>query len=188
MSDLMKVLGEELYNNVLEKVGDKKIGFLDGYVPLSRFNEVNEKLKTSKEQITSFEKQVEETKKLLEKSEEYKGKYEELEANYNNSKTEYEANIQNITKKSAIEKKLLEEGAKHTKLIMSDINMDNIKIDGENLIGLDDEIKKAKETYNDLFIQKQNVNNDSGKGTVQEGKNVDGENYWADVEKKLFGE
>jgi hypothetical protein len=194
MSDLLKVLGEELYNQVLEKIGNQKIGFLDGYIPKTRFDEVNEKLKTSKEQIEKFSGQIEETKELLSKSEEYKTKFEELESKYNTSKLEYETNISNITKKSAIEKRLLEEGAKHTKLIMSDINMNNIKIDGENLIGLDDEIKRAKENYNDLFVQKQNVNNNNNNNAAGNNKNndknghVDGENYWQDVEKKIFGE
>lgn len=154
MSDALKgLLGDDLYNQVLEKSGLKPNEFdlLKNYVPRSRLNEATEIKKQLEGKVTDFESQLKETKKMLSDNEDFKNKYSSLEEKYNNDISIKDIEIVNITKRSKLENKLIAEGAKHVELLLPKINLNNIKIDGDSLIGADDSIKLLKENYKDLF-------------------------------------
>ena len=151
---LKEILGEELFEQVQEKLGTKKIDILDNYVPRSRLNEVVEKNKLNEEKLVAYQKQIEETKTMLDGTEELKGKYAKLQEQYNLDLKNKDTQISNILKKSTLKEKLVNEGAKHPELLMKEIDFDKITIEGDKLIGADDIIKGIKETYNDLFITK----------------------------------
>lgn len=154
MSEALKgLLGDELYNQVIEKSGLKPNEFdiLKNYVPRSRLNEVTDIKKQLEGKVTDFESQLKETKKLLSDNEDYKNKYSSLENKYNNDIGLKDQEIINITKRAKLENRLVSEGAKHVNLLLKEVNLDNIKIDGDNLIGFDDTLKLLKENYQDMF-------------------------------------
>jgi hypothetical protein len=170
---IKKILGDELYAKVTEKMGDKKFDLLDGYVTKSRFNEVNDKSKFLDEKITSYESQINSTKNLLKDNEELKAQYSKIQNDHKETMKAKDKEISNIQKKTMFEKQLEKEGAKHTKLLMKDVNWDNINIENDNLVGAGDVIKGIKENYSDLFITKTtegNVPKDTGTNTTQGGK------------------
>lgn len=58
--DLKELLGEELYKQVIEKTGDKKIALVsDGnWIPKEKFNELNENTKDLKKQLKDRDAQL----------------------------------------------------------------------------------------------------------------------------------
>ena len=56
--DLKEMLGEELYNQVMEKVGDTPITLGEGKIPLDRFNTVNDKKKELEEKVAELEESI----------------------------------------------------------------------------------------------------------------------------------
>lgn len=161
MSDRVKAkIGEELYNQILA-AGLKPSDFdlLDGFIPRTRFNEVSDKFKTSNEKILTYEQQLAETKKLLDESTEYKSKYSELETKYSTDLANKDKELSNISKRFLVEQHLTKQGAKHTKLLMKEIDLDGLTIEGENVLGLDKTIKDLKTNYQDLFTTKSVVGN-----------------------------
>ena len=63
--NLKEVLGEELYNQVKEKVGDKELFVNDGtYIPKKKFDDLNDDKKKIKEQLDDANKKIEELSKV----------------------------------------------------------------------------------------------------------------------------
>lgn len=164
MSEKIKAkIGEEKYNLFLKDSGLKPEDFdlvNDGsYVPRTRLNEINGKLKATEEKVSSYEKQLNDTKKMLEGSEEFKNKYEELNTKYENDIALKDKEILNTSKQFLVESKLREVGAKHTSLLIKEIDLEKLTIDNNNLLGMDEVIKNLKTNYEDLFITKNASNN-----------------------------
>jgi rhamnose utilization protein RhaD (predicted bifunctional aldolase and dehydrogenase) len=155
MSEKMKqMLGEDLYKQVAEKMGEIKFDILDGYIPKARFNEVNEKNKLFEEKISSYEKQMNSTKNLLKDNEELKAQYSKIQDEHKELMKQKDKEIGNILKKSMFKEILNKEGAKHPDLLMRDIDWDVLSIDNNNLIGANEKISEIKTNYADLFVTK----------------------------------
>jgi len=186
MSELEKMLGEELYSQVMAKVGDKKIDLLDNYIPKSRFNEVNDKVKALIEKVTSYESQVEETTKLLKGNEEYKEKYSTLMESFKKELETKDKEIANIFKKNAVKEALTSEGGKHVELLMKDIDFEKLTIDGENkVVGLTEIVTNIKTSYSDLFIKTEvasSTNTNTKTNTKNDGTDT---NNWESVANSL---
>lgn len=180
MSERIKEkIGEELYNKVLE-AGLKADEFdliNDGnYIPRSRLNQVSDKLKATEGKVVSYEKQLEDTKKLLESSEDFKDKYNSLETKYNDDIQLKDKEILNISKRYAVESSLLKEGAKHTDLLLKDIDFENLTFDkNNNVLGIDDEMKRLKEKRSDFF-PKTKSNSTNTKLSDDDKGNIDDDN------------
>jgi hypothetical protein len=150
MEWLKVLLGEELYNQVLPKLGDKKIILNDGsYIPVEKFNNKNEEVKLLKGKITDYESKNTDVEKLLNDNADLKTKYESLTTKYNTDISLKDKEILGITKKSILSKKLKEEGAVYEDLILKTLDLESIEIDGENLKNFD--IKNIKEKYPQMF-------------------------------------
>lgn len=150
MADLKEILGEELFNQVNEKLGDNKIAVVsDGtWIPKSKFDEINEQKNTYKGQIDTlngqikdFEKSAKGNDELLAQIEKFKGDNEAL-----NGK------IKDITLDSAIKLGLVNNKAKYADLLAGKIDKSKLQIDDKgNVTGLDEQIKTLHEGYKDLF-------------------------------------
>lgn len=175
MSEKIKnKIGEELYNQILAK-GLKPEDFdlvNDGsWIPKPRFNEVNNKLKATEDKITTYESQIKDYDKLVSTNKELKGNYDSLKEQHTNDLAAKDKEILNVSKRFMIEKKLGEAGAKHTSLLMKDIDLETITVENDNLLGFDSVIEGLKTNYGDMFVTKQTTNN-----TSQSNNNLGGTN------------
>lgn len=105
-------------------------------------------LNSTKEQLSEANKAIDSYKGMniedIKKSaEDYKTKYEESE------KINKEA-IEKLKLDHAIENRLIKEGAKNTKAVKAILDLSNIKLENDNLVGFDDLIKASKE--NDPYL------------------------------------
>lgn len=179
MSEKIKnKIGEELYNKVLEK-GLKPEDFdlvNDGsWIPKPRFNEVNNKLKATEDKVTTYESQIKDYDKLVSQNKELKGNYDTLKEQHTNDLAAKDKEISNVSKRFMVEQKLRESGAKHTSLLMKDIDLEKITVENENLLGMDPILEGLKTNYGDMFVTKQTNNNTSQSNNNMGGN--DNQNY-----------
>ena len=156
--DLKELLGEELYKKVIEKAGDNKIAIVsDGnWFPKEKFDAKNQEVKDLQQQIKDRDTQLEELKKVdagaLEKT------ISELQEANKTQKSEHEEKIAKQQKEFAIELALRDAGALNSKAVKALLDTESIKLDGETLLGLDDQVKALQESDAYLFKQQQNPN------------------------------
>ena len=152
MDKLKELLGEELFSQVKEKIGDVKIMIDDGnFIPKARFDQVNEEKKELKEMLKERDKQLEDIKKKAKDSEDLTAQIKELQDLNQKTVTEYEAKLAKQSFNFALEQALAKDGANPVKAVKALLDLDKIKQDGETLIGYDEQIKTLKETYGHLF-------------------------------------
>lgn len=141
-------LDEETAKKVLEAY---KEAIKDNYVPIARFNEVNEEKKELKVQLEERDTQLKELKEKAAGNEELIAKITELENLNNQTKEEYEIKIAALRKETAIELALKDEKAKNVKAVKALLDLEKVSLDGDNLIGLDEQLKGLKESDPYLF-------------------------------------
>ena len=152
MDKLKELLGEELFNQVKEKIGDVKIMIDDGnFIPKARFDQVNEEKKELKEMLKERDKQLEDIKKKAKDSEDLTAQIKELQDLNQKTVAEYEEKLAKQSFNFALEQALAKDGANPVKAVKALLDLDKIKQDGETLIGYDEQIKTLKETYGHLF-------------------------------------
>lgn len=172
--DLKELLGEELLNQVLAKLGDKhKIAVVsDGnWIPKDKFNEVNEAKKQAEEALKERDKQLADLKKAAEGNEELRKQIEELQQQNKTAAEQYEAKLRDMAVTTAI--KLAVAGNAHDPdLVASLMDKSKIEIDenGNVKAGLDDQIKALRESKAFLFIQK----NDGSGAKFKGAKPIEG--------------
>ncbi|CUH95886.1 hypothetical protein P22_1972 [Propionispora sp. 2/2-37] len=123
---------------------------LKGYVAKAD----HEKVVTAKTQletdIKTRDKQLEELKKVdaagLQK------KIEELQETNKTTKTEYEAKIRQMQIDSAVTAALTGAKAKNLKAVRALLDLEKAELDGENVKGLADQIKKLQESEDTKFL------------------------------------
>ena len=157
--DLKELLGEDLYNQVVSKLGDKhKIAIVsDGnWIPKDKFNEVNEAKKQLEADLKDRDKQLADLKKAAEGNEELRKQIEQLQADNKAAAEKYEAKIKEMAVTTAI--KLAVAGHVHDPdLVAGLIDKSKIELDenGNVKAGLEDQIKVLRESKAFLFVEKQ---------------------------------
>lgn len=151
--DLKKLLGDELYNQLMEKIGDKKVVIFNEGDMLSKEEVANivEENTQYKIQLEERDLQLKELKVNAVGNEQLISKITELENLNKATKEEYETNIITIKKDTAIDLKLKDEKAKNIKAVKALLDLNKVTLDGEKLIGLDEQVKSLKETDSYLF-------------------------------------
>jgi hypothetical protein len=147
--EIQEILGEELYNQVKAKLGDKKIIVNDGnYIPKQKFDDINTENKMLKEKVTSFEKNSIEVEKIVGSNKELQEQFKQLQEKHKQDLDLRDNEINNIVKKSAIKEMLMNEKAVHPDLLMSQIDLNNVNIvDGKVDFNLGD----LKTKYSNMF-------------------------------------
>lgn len=148
MDELETLLGTELFNQVKEKLGDKKLIFDDGrMIPKSRLDEVTEQKNSFKAQIDALNKDLDGLKKSVKDNEGASAKIKELQ----DAITAKEAESAAITKKFAVREALKNAECKHPELFEGRFDLAKIEMDGDKIKGFDDLLKPIKEQYVDQF-------------------------------------
>ncbi|NFD30421.1 scaffolding protein [Clostridium botulinum] len=144
--DLKELLGEELYNQVIQKVGDNKIDIVSNgnWIPKDKFNTLNEQLKTANTTITDLKKSNKDNEELQTKVTDYETKVKD-----------YEKQIQDMQFNYALEGALKSANVRNTKAVKALLNLEGIKLDGESLIGLNEQIEAIRKSDSYLFAEEQ---------------------------------
>lgn len=154
--DLKQILGDDLFKAVTEKLGDKYRIFLhekdakvivdDGkMIPKERFDQVNEQRKALDEQIKAITKQLDELKGKAGESEELKKQIQAFQEQYQATQKEFEARLKQQDFDFRLDRALREKyQAKSSKSVKAELDLAKISLDGENFIGLEEQIKNLK--------------------------------------------
>ncbi|MFB4164798.1 phage scaffolding protein [Alteribacillus sp. JSM 102045] len=156
--DLKELLGEELYNKVMEKAGDShKIAIVsDGnWFPKEKFDQVNNDNKEMKKQLKDRDTQLNDLKGQAKGNEELQQQIEKLQEENKNTKEQYEQKIQQQAFDHSLENALSQSKARNTTAVKSLLNLDDIKFKEDQLQGLDEQLKKVKEENPFLFEAEQ---------------------------------
>ena len=110
---------------------------------------LTESEKNLKNEIATRNKDLEELKKL--DADGLQKKLDELQGSYDTLKTESENNLKEVTRNMLLENALGKTKAKDLNDIKKFIDMEKIIVDGEKLIGFDDQISELEKNKSYLF-------------------------------------
>lgn len=163
------------------------------YKPAKDFNDRGQTIEDLKKEIetlkntqASIQTEYDNYKKGSISQADYESKVSEIEANA--AKTLAAEKLSN-----AIEMALVNAGTRNTKATKALLNLENIKLDGENLIGLNDQLENLKKSDSYLFNATTTVNkggsSKDGAKPSEEDDDIDydtmsDEEYFAAINKK----
>lgn len=157
MAKLKEILGEELFKQLPE---DKQKEYKDkdledisngAYIPKQRFDQVNEQAKEYKKQVGERDTQISKLKEEFKDTAGLKEKVTVLETTNKTQKETYEKQLSDIAFNNALEKSLGAYKIKDSKLIMALIDKDKLKVDGDTVIGLKEQIEPLQKSHDFLF-------------------------------------
>jgi hypothetical protein len=151
--ELKELLGEDLYNQVMQKAGDSKIAIVsDGnWFPKDKFDQVNSDNKDLKKQLKDRDVQLSELKTKATGNEELTKQINDLTEQNKKTAADYQAKLDQQSFDFALKDALSGAKAKNPKAVEALLNKDSIKLDGDKLLGLDDQLKAIKESDSYLF-------------------------------------
>ncbi|MDF2486731.1 MAG: minor structural protein [Herbinix sp.] len=133
-----------------QKVMDAYTESLKGFIPKTRFDEVNETKKDLEQQIKDRDNQLTELNKKVKGNEELEKTIKDLQDANTNTKTEYEGKIKELTINTAIQAKLTD--TKYPDLLATKFDKSKLVVGADGAVsGIDEQLITIKETYKDLF-------------------------------------
>lgn len=166
MEKLKELLGEDLFKQVSEKIGDTKyvFGIAENYVTKTRFDEVNNAKNEFEKQAKEYNKKVEDLTKSANSTEELNTQMATLKADYEKKEAEYQTQLKESRENSGL--KMALNGKVHdTDMAISQLDRSKLTFDDNGNItgGLDDQLKTLKESKSFLFVpEKKDVPNPFG--------------------------
>lgn len=157
MEWLKEHLGEELYNQLTEKLkgNDKvKLANLAGgeYVGKDKFTAAETARKELEGQIKERDTQLETLKKSAGDNAGLQSEIVRLQTANTTAKTDFESKLKAAQLEHALEGRLLQAGAVNTKAVKALLDSTKISMDGDNLVGVDEQLKTLKEKETWAFI------------------------------------
>ncbi|MTI56148.1 phage scaffolding protein [Geosporobacter ferrireducens] len=155
---LKDILGEDLYNQVIQKAGDSKIDIVSNgnWIPKDKFNQLNEENKDLKSQLTERDKQLKDLEGKAKGNEELETQLKDLQEQNKQTTKEFEAKIKDLSISNAI--KMALSGQVHDVDLVAEL-LDKAKIElddkGNVKAGLEDQLKTLKESKSFLFVEKE---------------------------------
>lgn len=117
----------------------------------SKLSDLESQLDTYKQRVSDRDKQLEDLKNAVGDSEKLQAQIAKLQADNKKSNEAYEAQILQMRRDSALDLALTNAGVKDIKFGRAGINLDSIKVDGDKIYGLDEQIASLKESAPYLF-------------------------------------
>lgn len=161
LKELLKNAGVENVDDLESKISKELPKY---FKPAKEFNEVSEKLKNANEEVetlkntnTNIQTEYDNYKKGSITQEEYETKVKEIQEEADNKVKQ-----NNFDSKLAVKLMSKEINAKDVVDIKANLDMSKISLDGENFIGLDEQIKDLKEKKDYLFNKEETVITGSG--------------------------
>lgn len=154
--DLKELLGEDLYSQVMHKAGDKHQVALvtDGnWLPRDKFNEVTEAKKQLETDLKERDKQLKDLGEKAKGNEELTKQIQELQEANKKAGEDYAAKLRQLQFDHVLDAALTGAKVKNNKAIRALLKIEAIKLDGENLTGLTDQLEALKKSDAYLFEQ-----------------------------------
>lgn len=148
--DLRELLGAELYEQVMAKLGDKRLSVVsDGnWIPKQKFDDLNEEKKQYKTQVDELNQQLGALQKQLRDNEGATATIDQLKQQIADKETELAA----TRKTNAIKLQVLQAGPNDVSDILPHIKADTVTIAEDGSVqGLDEQIKALQESKPYLF-------------------------------------
>ena len=173
LKEILKKAGieEEKLDSV---IGDINKELPKYFIPKDKYNEVAEAKKKLEADIQEMDNQLEQLKNAAGNSEELKAQIEQLQAENQKAAEEWQAKMAQMQLDYAIDKALTAAKAKNAKAVKALLDMEKVKLDGEQLLGLDDQLKAIKESDPYLFGDSKKI----GDGTNPPGAGTGEVNPW----------
>ena len=150
LKELLKKVGieEAKLDGLIADIGKELPKY---FIPKDKYNEVAEAKKKLEADIAERDNQLEQLKNAAGNSEELKAQIEQLQAENQKAAEEWQAKMAQMQLDFAIEKALTAAKAKNAKAVKALLDLEKVKLDGEQLLGLEDQLKTLKETDPYLF-------------------------------------
>lgn len=178
MEKLKEMLGEELFKQVIEKLGDTKLMIDDGnQIPKSRLDEVIKQKKERETQLDETQQKIKELEPLVKDNKELSEKVKKLNDDIDTSKVEYDGKVQKMDFDHRLDSDIRKAGATSestVKAIRANLDISRISLDGENFIGLDNQVKQLKENEPLWFGKPVNKGNTPPAGDGAQTGPIDG--------------
>lgn len=161
MANIKDIIGEDAYNTLSEEkkkeLKDKNFEDVSGgkFVAKQRLDDEITKVKDLKTQKANIEKQLEELKKI--DPEKLKEEIEKLQEENKKAKEQYEADIKERDFNNALDKALESYNAKNVTLVKALLNKENMKLDGDVIIGLKEQMDTIVKDNDYLFEKEVNT-------------------------------
>ena len=149
--DLLKLdLSEEQAEKVLSANAEQ----LKGFIPKSRFDEVNNTKKQLEKDLKDRDVQLENLKNSSGDVETMKQTIENLQRDNKVAKDNFEAELAKFKLESAIDTTLLGSNVINTRAVKALLDMNKIKLDGDVLIGINEQIEALKNAEDSKMLFK----------------------------------
>ena len=171
---LKELLGEELYSQVTEKLGDKKIMVDDGnFIPKSRFDQVNQAKKELEVQLKERDTQLADLSKNNKDNESLLNQIKDLQALNKQTTTDYENKINQMQFDYALDGALTNAKSKNNKALKALLDMNSIKYQEGKLEGLQEQIEALQKDASYLFDLDTAPQNTGGLGNFSRNNQIE---------------
>jgi len=143
------------------------------FIPKDKYNEVAEAKKKLEADLQGRDAQLEELKKAAGTSEELKKQIETLQAENKKAGDEWQAKLSKMQLDFALERALTTAKAKNPKAVKALLDLEKVKLDGEQLLGLDDQLKELQKSDAYLFGEPGKVGGGTNPPGGAEPKTID---------------
>ena len=137
-----------------EEQADKVLGAyteeLKGFIPKTRFDEVNDAKKDLEQQLKDRDKQLKELGDKAKDNEELSKQIRELQEANKTTKEQYETKLKDLKIEAAIREKLTD--TKYPDLLITKFDKSKLVVGADGTVsGIDEQLTGLKEQYKDLF-------------------------------------
>lgn len=164
---LQDILGdaysEDVDRQISEAIGQR-------FVARTDFNVVNEAKKTLEGQVSTMTTQLEDLKKV--DTSKLQEEITRLQGENKSAQAQYESDLTKLKVNSAVQLALVGAKVRDVASVMPHINMDIVKLDGDKLIGFNDQLKTIREEKPYLFDEDKPAGRKTGV-SHQYGKEID---------------
>lgn len=151
---LKDILGDDLYKQVKENLGDTEVTVVDPndpMVPKRRLDEVIAERNRYKELVEERDSQLADLKTWAKDNEVLKAQIAELQAKNKQVTEDYEKQLKDQRFAFAVERAVAKADARNVKAVVALLDASKISLDGENLLGFDEQVAALKKSDPFLF-------------------------------------
>ena len=151
---LKDILGDDLYKQVKEKLGDTEVTVVDSndpMVPKRRLDEVITERNRYKEQVAERDTQLADLGAKAKDHDTLRVQIADLQAKNKQAAEDYEKQLKEQRFAFAVERAVAKADARNVKAVVALLDKTKISLDGENLLGFDEQVAALKESDPYLF-------------------------------------